>query len=279
MKKLVICCFFAFGFNQYAQADLLVPAYFYPSSTPSLSYWDELTSAASQTKITAIINPNSGPGTAANSDYTAAINNFRAAGGKAIAYVYTGYGARDKTEVLADINLYKSFYGIDGIFLDEMSNKDSDLNYYQSLYGSIKSIDPSYSIFANPGTNTAESFLSAADVLVTYENDSASGNYAGYVADAWTQNYAASRFAHLFYNVPSAADMLSLALLADGRNVGYTYFTNDVLPNPWDTLPTYWDAEVARSPSNVPLPGSAILMLTAFGFLGFFPKKSSLEQL
>ena len=278
MKKLMLCCFILLGMNQSAQANILVPAYFYPSSITSLSYWDELTGAASHTQITAIINPNSGSGIAANSDYTTAINNFRAAGGKAIAYVHTNYGMRDKAEVLAEVNLYKSFYGIDGIFLDEMSNKNNDLNYYQSLYGSIKLINPNYSVFANPGTNTAESFLSAADVLVTYENDPASSNYVSYVPEVWTQNYAANRFAHLFYNVPNLEDMLSLAMLADGKNVGYTYFTDDVLPNPWDTLPTYWDAEVSRNPSNVPLPSSALLMLSALAIFGVVNCKGSKQE-
>lgn len=28
--------------------------------------------------------------------------------------------------------------------------------------------------------------------------------------------------------------------LAVKRNAGTIYVTDDVLPNPWDTLPTYW---------------------------------------
>jgi hypothetical protein len=27
-------------------------------------------------------------------------------------------------------------------------------------------------------------------------------------------------------------------------NAGYVYLTSDQLPNPWDTLPWYWDWEV-----------------------------------
>jgi hypothetical protein len=27
------------------------------------------------------------------------------------------------------------------------------------------------------------------------------------------------------------------------RNAGYLYVTDDVLPNPWDSLPPYWDRQ------------------------------------
>ena len=38
--------------------------------------------------------------------------------------------------------------------------------------------------------------------------------------------------------------MTNTVLLAVQRNVGWIFVTHDVLPNPWDTLPPYWDAEV-----------------------------------
>ena len=30
------------------------------------------------------------------------------------------------------------------------------------------------------------------------------------------------------------------------RNAGQVYITDDVMVNPWDTLPSYWDAQVDR---------------------------------
>ena len=30
------------------------------------------------------------------------------------------------------------------------------------------------------------------------------------------------------------------------RRSGWVYVTDDVLPNPWDTLPPYWNAFVSR---------------------------------
>ena len=69
---------------------ILVPAYFYPSFDPAQSQWDEMTAAAaSGVPVTAIMNVANGPGTAVNSDYVAAVNAFKAAGGTVVGYVYT----------------------------------------------------------------------------------------------------------------------------------------------------------------------------------------------
>ena len=250
--------------------EILVPAYFYPSSDPNLSFWDEMTAAASQgVGITAIMNPNSGPSTAENSDYTNAVSTFRAAGGKVIGYVPTGYGARDASLVLADVSAYKSFYQIDGIFLDEMHNIASELTYYESLRTGISGIDVNYKVFGNAGTNTLEDYLQTADVLVTFENQT---GYTAYAPDPWTGNYTANRFAHLLYNVGTAADMQAAITLAASRNVGYIYVTNDNGANPWDTLPSYWNAEVTAV-SAVPEPETYGMMLLGLGLIGWQYKR------
>ena len=252
------------SFNAHA-VNILLPAYFYPSSDPNQSFWDEMTAAAGQVGITAIMNPDNGPGSSVNSDYTTAVDVFRAAGGKVVGYAHTSYGARSQADVLSEVASYASFYNIDGIFLDEMSNTSVDFAYYQSLYSSIKSTNPGYRIFGNPGTNTLESYLTAADVLVTFENQT---GYDTFTPDTWTNNYTADHFAHLLYNVNDKATMLAHVALAADRNVGYLYITNDILTNPWDTLPQYWNAEVSAV-SVIPEPSSGLLVLAGLGLIGF----------
>jgi hypothetical protein len=195
--------------------------------------------------LTAILNPNSGPDTAQNPDYVAAVNSLRAAGGKVIGYVSTSYTTRSTNSVRTDIDRYFSFYSMDGIFLDEFTN-DSDtnhLNYYAALYQYIQTKGTNLLVMGNPGINTQEAYLTrpCADVLVTFEVNT---GYATHVVDGWVTNHLARQFCHLPYNVASATTMTNDVNLAAARNVGLIYVTGDSGANPWDTLPTYWTNEV-----------------------------------
>jgi Spherulation-specific family 4/PEP-CTERM motif len=265
--------------------ELLVPAYFYPSSNPALSYWDEMTAAAAAgAKITAIVNPNNGPGAAFNSDYSTAINAFRAAGGTVLGYVYTCYGnnncvtglpsTRSVQDVLSDAAKYRSWYGVSGVFLDEMSNDVTDYAFYKDVANGLRSTDASTKIFGNPGTATDEIYLNVADTLVTFERGT--GSYAGAsTRQPWMDTEPASRQAHLHYNVDTEAQMRSLLTQAQALNAGYVYITNDcydnVRPactNPWNSLPSYWNAEVAAV-TAVPEPPTAWLALVGAGVLAW----------
>jgi hypothetical protein len=247
---------------------VLVPAYFYPIGNP---YWGELTIAAGQIRVTAILNPASGPGTMADPNYVQAVNNLRAAGGRVLGYVPTFNGARSEAAVEADINRYIAFYAIDGIFLDQQTTDLAHVGYYADLYNYIKTQNPAYRVIANPGTNTQEAYLSTptADALVTFEDFGS--NYPGYVPDAWTSHYSPDHFAHLLHTVPSAATMAADLKLAAQRNAGLVYVTDDTLANPYDTLPSYWDQEVAQiQATSVPEPAAVWLLATGvLGLLGW----------
>ena len=233
-----------------ARADLtaIVPAYFYPSGGGLSSDWADLNTAASRIPVTAIMNPGSGPGTIQNSDYVTAVDNFRSAGGKVIAYVSTSYGSRSSAIVKSDIDKYVNWYNIDGIFFDEMTNSGTvgTLNHYQDLYDYVKAINPTWEVMGNPGTSTFESYLTTpvADSLLVYENVGA--NYAGYTPSSWNFNHDPSAIGHLVHATATETDMLNYLDLAVARNAGQVYITDDVLNNPWDRLPTYWDAMVDR---------------------------------
>ena len=151
----------------------LVPAYFYPTWWAG-SPWDRLNAAAARIPIEAIMNPASGPGTAVNPDYQVAVGQLHAAGGKVIGYVPTGYGSRPADEILADVSDYVEWYGVDGIFLDEMGNQSGALDY-AALYANIKGLAARAGIglhvVGNPGEPfaDAEAFIAAADTLVLFE--------------------------------------------------------------------------------------------------------------
>jgi hypothetical protein len=223
--------------------ELLVPAYFYPTAGND---WDRLAAAAKQVSLTAILNPDSGPGKAADPNYIKATSNLRAAGGNVVAYVSTSYGARSLADVQADIAKYVHFYKVDGFFIDEMANDLSHVAYYGSIYSYIKALDPRFRVFGNPGTRTLEEYLKTptADSLVTLEGTEAS--YADAKLPSYTGRYRASRFANIVHGVPTPAAMLNDLALAVGRNVGVVYVTDNAHPgNPYSRLPTYFDQEVA----------------------------------
>jgi hypothetical protein len=223
--------------------EILVPAYFYPTLG---SEWHRLIGSAPRVPIIAILNPASGPGTFQDPNYVAVVDSLRLAGGKVFGYVDTDYARRDPQLVRAEVDLYPTFYAIDGVFLDQMANDTLSAHYayYEALYNSIKGAHPAYRIVGNPGTWTQEPYISipTVDGVCSYEN---STGYEGYASDPWVFSYGPERFAHISYAVASESTMRSYLALAAARNAGMVFITDDILPNPYDTLPAYWDQEVA----------------------------------
>jgi hypothetical protein len=195
--------------------------------------------------VTAVINPNNGPdGCPPNSDYQRGLDDLRSAGVSMLGYVYTSYGTRDVATVKADVDLYDQCYAVDGIFFDEVSSSADDLAYYTGLYVYVKARPNLDTVVLNPGTHIDESYLSdpAADTAVIFE--SPSDNWPGYVPDSYIGDYPPERFAMLAYNVPDTSTVCAHIDLAQHRGIGYVYLTDDTLPNPWDSLPGYWSAQI-----------------------------------
>lgn len=67
-----------------------------------------------------VVNPSSGPGTEPFDLFKTAVRKCQAAGIKVIGYVRSIYSQRPLPEVLKDMQLYKSWYNVDGWFIDEM---------------------------------------------------------------------------------------------------------------------------------------------------------------
>lgn len=225
--------------------EIVVPAYFYPSND---SDWDRMNAAASEVPITAIMNPNSGPGSGVISNYTNAVSSLRQAGGKVIGYVASGYGNRPLNAVLSEIDDYANWYDIDGIFIDEMSNtaNSATLDFYEAIYTHTKNTNANWDLMGNPGINTQEEYFTrpVADQLMVFE--SFGSNYTAHQPSAWNGNYPSDRFVNLLHTQSDEATALDYVDVADSRGVGGIFFTDDVLNNPWDRLPTYWDSFVDK---------------------------------
>jgi hypothetical protein len=226
---------------------LLIPAYFNPATSPN--EWTNMTALASQqVDITAIFNPASGPGLTVEANYPPAVATLRAAGGKVLGYSRSCYGrnecpenstfTRTVNQTVEDALKYHSFYGpIDGVFIDEVSSELADLSYYQAVKEKILAVRPEWKLFGNPGTATAQEYLQVFDVLVTSESNITAPQVN------WNQSYPATRQAYMFHS-QTLTQLSPLIDLARSRNVGYVYVTDDVLINPYDSLPSYFPSEL-----------------------------------
>eukprot|EP00775_Hariotina_reticulata_P013040 gene13039-13167_t len=102
-----------------------VPSYYYPSCLPDAAgcVWQKTKAGAGLS----VINPASGPGTAVDANYLQTVNQLKVAKVLLLGYVYTKYGARSEADVKADIDRWRTLYGLTNIFLDEGSSSCDQL--------------------------------------------------------------------------------------------------------------------------------------------------------
>jgi|GEM_PF-716748 len=183
---------------------VLIPMYAYPNFNEDLnndgvpnynekSWWfrqliDTLKEYPDISKIV-IVNPDSGPRTTQDENYTQAIKWLHNLGAIVVGYVSTAYSVynpdnptapgRTLSEVENDIDTWLKFYPeIDGIFLDELpwkvtgDNGIKALRYYITLtdYAHKKGL---YPVIGNPGVkqeNNSYFTNNAYDIGIVYEN-------------------------------------------------------------------------------------------------------------
>jgi hypothetical protein len=176
-------------------------------------------------------------------------------------------------QITHDVDQWHNLYGtagVDGIFLDQtiaLCGTATEPDHYVDLYAAISDYIsaryPDDHIIINPGMPVDQCYDDIADTIVTFEN-----TYAVYTdannplnqTPAWQLNHPdPSKFWHLVYDVPTEAAMRLAVAESKIRNAGYVYVTDDrlvvdgtrVVDFPWDTIPSYWDAELAAADGRV----------------------------
>jgi len=241
------------------QQELMVPAYFSPSGHP---YWNDMIKLNQQAKKVgiAIMNPDSGPGEVKEDEYVDVVARATSSAGKikVYGYVSTSYGKRSLTCVKEDIDKYREFYGVNNIFLDEVSSslhRDEDkkdnvrIDYYKEVARYIHAASGA-SVILNPGVFPAKEYMDVGDIVVVFE--SFAKTYQG-VSDAefqkgWLCDYGAEKYAHLIHDA-KGSDLKKLMSLTKARHAGYVYVTDDSPKDnkdPWDTLPGYMADEAGE---------------------------------
>ena len=223
---------------------LLVPAYAYPSPA---TFWDGLVAGA-PTVAYMIANASSGPGTTADPNHTAAIANAQNAGIRVLGYVDTNYNAVAPGTVEANVDLWFSLYGLPDIFFDRTSSSLADLAYYTTICDYVHA-RAGAQVVLNPGVVPDIGYASIGDILVVFEDVEA--NYAAFSPPSWVTDgsHPSTQFCNLVHTTSGDSNLAANFAKAQSVNSGYVYFTDDVLPNPYDELPTYFARELSTTPS------------------------------
>jgi hypothetical protein len=178
-----------------------------------------------------IINPNNGSGNAPNTTFSEWINRSEAAGITVLGYVYTSYGNRSMVSIMGDVHNYSKWYGIHAIFFDEVSDNSSGESFYSSLVAQSRVLGISITI-GNPGDFVPYGYLSIFNVTVIYEDQ---GYPSVSSLEGYAQNVSKDRLAVIAYGVPfSSSETISIGAIA-----GFTYFSDQTLPDPYQNLSSY----------------------------------------
>jgi hypothetical protein len=210
---------------------LIVPLYSFPTNLSWSTLIKEKLSYPN-VPIIAVVNPDSGPGKSPNPMYATGIAGLQKVGIVVIGYVPTGYASVKLKTVDASALDYKSWYNVNGIFFDQMSNSPSEASYYSEASQYANSIGLDLTV-GNPGTSVPPSYVGIVNIVVIYEG--AAIPSVSTIANS-TLGDPSSNFAAISYHVaaPSQSYLQSVA-----PYLGYVYFTNRHSPDPYAGLPSY----------------------------------------
>ena len=190
------------------------------------------------------MNPASGPGDHVDTNYAAVIPRARKAGVTVVGYIATQYTRKPFDRVKREVDTFLQFYPeIQGFHFDEQSSDARGVDYYAELYRYVHRRIPGALAVTNPGTSCDAGYAArpASDVISLFERER---GFDEFRAPAWTSGFPGSKFCVQSHNVGTEEQMKLSLRRAAQLKVGYVFLTDDVGPNPYDRLPSYWDAEV-----------------------------------
>lgn len=263
----VVCAVVACLLPAYARATdsdkvrILFPAYGNPHHAAGREMWEKLCQLSHDRpeglEIDVIFNPASGPGKARDPNYLRDDGSgplADAQGLRIVGYVTTAYAKRPAEDVRAEIDRYATgFYAgyVSGIFFDETSSDLNTAPYYRALSQYAHSaIKPSHGrrviTISNPGIGEVQApvtqqqlqaYATAMDRTVVFEN--AAERYMESKAVAIQPFLSADNLVHIMHTQASWSPDLVTAIRQ--RGAANLFITDDVMQNPYDRLPVYFD--------------------------------------
>lgn len=219
----------------YSKTGVIYPLFGLPGQT-----WDDMIEyrrAHPSLPWIAVINPLNGPG-GPNYVFETNVEKMQDADILVLGYVSTFWGGVPLETVRTDIDRYKEYFNVDGIFLDEMSNEAEDVEHYREIAEYAKSVGMKY-VIGNTGTDAAPDYVGVVDNIVISEGygEPALSRLAG-----WHVPYGREGFSYIAYN-RNTVDPQYVA--TSTHFASYVYITDDYLPNPYDEMPSHFDELLA----------------------------------
>jgi hypothetical protein len=186
-----------------------------------------------------IANVASGPGTALDSIYASAISKAEANGWTMMGYVDTAEATGSISSVESQVKEWRSLYGVDDIFFDDVTGATANLSYYETLTGYVHSLGGIDIL--NPGAPPASGYLSTSvdNGIVVME-----GTLASFQSGP-PPNYPSGtvQIGYIITSGPSQSNLLSTLQAIKARGGELVYVTDQ--GSSYSALPGYFAAENA----------------------------------
>lgn len=166
-----------------------------------------------------------------------------------LGYIRTGADGsndgprRNRAWTDQDIQDLKDWYGVDGIFYDEVFPASEYYGYYADLVAYGRETIPGLHLIHVGGQASAR-YAKLADVIGVFEGTAE--DFLNWSPDLDPDEHHPLRSAAAVMSVADAAHMREVIAHARVHNLGYVYATNAFgtsTENPWTTLPPYWEAQ------------------------------------
>ena len=219
-----------------------VALYMYPGGSGD-DHWQkvyDVKRAHPSVPIVAVFNPSSGPGWSDSGVISSWVDKLKSIGVVMLGYTSDDYGTRSLSSLRGDADKYRNWYGADGLFIDEFTNRAGYENHYRDVTNYAKSIGMKMTM-GNPGTDVPRSYMGTVDVINITEG-------AGYMPISWLQGwhdeYDKRNFAYIRYDI----GWLDTAFVNNSANwVGLMYIhTGNDSNGRWFTVPPYFEQMVAE---------------------------------
>lgn len=236
---------------------------YFPLFTPPGPVWDDMLAYRKEHPSLpwiAVVDPHHGPGQQFDPVYAQSIAKLQAENVTVLGYVSTLWGAREAGAIKDDIRDYCDWYKVDGIMLDEMVSNPGLEGHYSGLTRYARSLGMGM-VIGNVGTNIAPSYIGTVDSIGTVEGDGAPP--LSWLA-GWHTSYDKGNFLYVTYS-QGWTDRDYIAKSA--KYVGSIYMTDDSMPFPYDTFPSYFD-ELVSTLDPQGQDGLRNLSVKAFDLLG-----------